>query len=155
MLKAEQFAVALIIHQDNELFITGSTVDIGRLGNAGLVERSWDIKLDNGHRPFASLKKRVTFDTDASCEQGERNILTKTLSAATSLDFTQNLHYLENTYLIRKTPDFWCDLFITFADEDGRLRDIIPTDFYALYRGYIVRNISSVRFIRLEPDTLV
>ncbi|SDF24755.1 hypothetical protein [Sporolituus thermophilus] len=155
MQKAEEFAVAYVVFEDDEWFIVGRLADIQRLSDAGYVERAWDIKLDNGHRPYAVVKKRVNFDISEPPNDAPKNGLTQTIAAKTGLKFSDNLHFLEHTYLFRPSPAFWGELLIGFAGADGRLQDVNPTDYYAIYRGYILHNVNGAKFVRLDPDTLV
>jgi tRNA pseudouridine-54 N-methylase len=43
MIKADQLAVAMIVMDDEEVFVVGHHSDIQRLDDASLVERAWEI----------------------------------------------------------------------------------------------------------------
>lgn len=154
MFKADEILIALAVVSDEELYLAGIAADIQRLHDAGFVERVWAIGLDNGHRPYGVLKKRLAYDINQPPCGEETNILTKQISNQTRLTFTKNLHAVDHLYVLRKSPAFWTEIAVAFADEDGRLRDIIPTDYYAIFRGGLTTS-GNIRFIRLEPDTLV
>jgi hypothetical protein len=149
MLKAETVAVALIAINEEEFYIVGHTSDIQRLENAELVERAWDIRLDNGHRPYPVLKKRVNYDITEQPNDEPKNALTREIMRKTDLYFAHNLHQLEKTYLFRETAAFWGDLWVDFTDADVMPADRRSEDYYASYRGCIIPHISSVKFIRL------
>lgn len=153
-MRAEEIAVALIAIDNEELFVVGHIVDVQRLYEAGLILRAWDITLDNGHRPCANQKKRLTYDINQAGQADKKNVLTTKVSRHSELVFTYNLHALEHTYLVRQTPAFWSEVSVAFADEDGRLREIGSDDYYALFRGAVSTN-GNVRFIRMDADTLL
>ena len=153
-MNAEEIAIALLLLTDNEIVVVGHTVDIQRLYEAGAAQRVWDIALDNGHRPYASQKKRLTYDIDQA-ERGEnQNVLTTQVSRHFGVGFTHNLHALEHTYLIRANPAFWSELQVVFADEDGQLQEAGRNDCYAVFRGAVSAS-GAIRFIRMDLDTLL
>jgi hypothetical protein len=149
MVKADKLAVALLVIKEEELFIAGDKSDIQRLSNAGVVAGAWDIKLDNGHRPYPAARRRVDYDITAEPSSFAKNAVTQDISNKTGIIFAYNLHPLIQTYLFRETATFWSDLFVDFS-EDACLppgKDL--QHYHAVYRGSILPNISSVKFIRL------
>lgn len=153
-MNAEEIAIALLLLTDDEIVVVGHTIDIQRLYETGAAQRVWDIALDNGHRPYANPKKRLTYDIDQA-ERGEnQNILTTQVSRHFDIGFTHNLHALEHTYLIRTNPAFWSDLQVVYADEDGQLQEADRGDCYAVFRGAVSTN-GAIRFIRMDLDTLL
>lgn len=149
MVKSEQVLAALIALADEELFIVGHVSDIQRLADAGLVERAWDIMLDNGHRPYASPKKRVDHDITEEAGDGPANAITAKIAAGSGLRFSHDVHLLTDTYLFRPTPAFWADLWVDFAASPGLPAGRRLEDYYAVYRGFILPGQTSIKFIRL------
>jgi len=151
---AEEVAIASLLLTNEEIVVVGHTVDIQRLYETGAAQRVWEIVLDNGHRPYANQKKRLTYDIDQE-ERGEnKNVLTTQVSRHFGLGFTHNLHALEHTYLLRANPTFWSALQVVFANEDGQLLEAGRYDCYAAFRGAASAG-GSIRFIRMELDTLL
>jgi hypothetical protein len=147
--KAEKFAVALLVINDEEIFSVGYTSDIQRISQAGFVDRAWDIRLDNGHRPYPVVKKRVDYDIAEAPSDAAQNAFTGEISRLTGMSFAHNLHPIKQTYLFRETPKFWSDLFVAFSDNTGLPQGVTPEKYYAIYQGRIITNISSVKFVRL------
>lgn len=155
MQKADEIAIALIILDNKEQYIAGHASDIQQLYEAGWVDRAWHIVLDNGHRPYAALKKRLTYDRNESQQSlGKKNLLTRCLEEKMGLAFSNNFYALHHTYLARKSPAFWSDIEVAFADEDGRLREIDFSAYYALFAGTTTSN-GNIRFMRLDIATLL
>lgn len=154
MLQAEKFTVALIENNDDQWFVVGLSSDIQRLNNVGAVERAWDIKLDNGHRPYAVLKKRLNFDITDESANAPHNTLTLELTKRFNINFAGDLYYVTKTYLLRRTPAFWSELGIVFADDKGLVENLNPGEFYAVYQGCILHNISGVKFVRLGLSSI-
>lgn len=154
MLQAEQFTVALIENDSDQWFVVGLASDIQRLSDAGAATRAWDIKLDNGHRPYAVLKKRLNFDITDQVADVPGNSLTVELGNRFNLRFAGELYDVTKTYLLRRTPAFWSELGIVFADEQGIVDGINPNEFYAVYQGFILESISGVKFVRLYPTAI-
>ncbi len=149
MIKTDELAVAMVVIDDEEVFVVGRRADIRRLSDAGLVERAWDIKLDNGHRPYASLKKRVDYDIADEPAGAPGNAVTARIAAYSGLRFAHDLHLVTDTYLFRPTPAFWVDLWAGFADGPGLPAGCTPEDYYAVYKGFILANVSNIKFVRL------
>jgi hypothetical protein len=139
----------MLVVDDEEIFVAGHVSDIQRLADAGLVARGWDIILDNGHRPYASPKKRVDHEITEQPGDGPGNAITAKIAAATGLQFSHDLHLLTDTYLFRPTPAFWTDLWVDFATCPGLPAGKKLEDYYAVYRGYILPGSTSIKFIRL------
>jgi hypothetical protein len=154
VLRAEQFAVALVEYKDDQWYLVGQLPDIQRLHDAGFVSRAWDIKLDNGHRPYAVLKKRVNFENRQIQTPQSYNMLTGKLSSLLGVSLQGNVHDITQTYLFRPTPAFWADLYIDFADDAGGIANVDPKQFYAIYQGFIIYHIHGVKFIRLESEAI-
>lgn len=149
MINAHELIVAMVDIDDEELYVVGRVSDIQRLEDAGFVQRAWDIRLDNGHRPYPVLKKRLDHDiTDAPAGAAGTHI-TRDLAARTGLSFAHDLHLLTDTYLFRPTPAFWTDLWADFAAGPGLPPGRKLEDYYAVYRGFILANVSNIKFIRL------
>ncbi|HWQ61716.1 MAG TPA: hypothetical protein VN521_05350 [Negativicutes bacterium] len=148
MINADQLAVAMLVIEEEEVFVVGCRSDIQRLSEAGHVERAWDFKLDNGHRPYASPKKRMEYDIT---EEGDAagNAVTRRVAAYTGLCLAHDLHLVTDTYLFRPTPAFWADLWVDFAAGPGLPPDRKLEDYYAVYRGCILANVSNIKFVRL------
>jgi hypothetical protein len=149
MIKADQLAAAMIVMDDEEVFVVGHHSDIQRLNDASLVERAWEIMLDNGHRPYPSLKKRVNFEIDDAPGEAPGNAITKRIAACTGLCFAHDLHLVTETYLFRPTPAFWADLWADFSDGPGLPPGKKLEDYYAVYQGKILAGVSNIKFIRL------
>lgn len=155
MQQADETAIGLIVLDDQEQYIAGHVADIQRLYDAGLVDRAWYIALDNGHRPYAAIKKRLTYDNNEMQQPiVTKNILTTYLEERTGLIFANNLHALHHTYLVRTSPTFWSGIEVVFADEDGRLREADLSKYYALFAGSTTSN-GNIRFMRMDITTLV
>ena len=154
MLKAEETAITCVAVHNDEYYVAGHISDIQRLYDAGIALRSWSIGLDNGHHPYGVQKKRLTYTSDQSPQEDTKNSLTTRLSKAPGLVFAYNLHALSHTYLVRKSAAFWSEIQVVFADEDGRLRDIIPSEYYAIYCGAQSLD-GNIRFVRLDTRMLV
>lgn len=149
MVKAENVAVAMLVIDDEELFVAGFTSDIRRLDNAGVVEQAWDIKLDNGHRPYLVAKKRINFDITEEPGGQAENDLTRMLSAKTGLKFSHNLYPLIQTYLFRDSAAFWGEIGVDFAEGEGMPCGKNVQDYYAVYRGCILPNNRGAKVVRL------
>lgn len=149
MIKADRLAAAMIVMDDEELFVVGHHSDIQRLSDAALVERAWELKLDNGHRPYASLKKRVNYDIAEEPGDSAGNEVTRLIAARTGLRFAHDLHLVTQTYLFRPTAAFWADLWADFADGPGLPRGRSLEDYYAVYRGQVRASVSNIKFVRL------
>jgi hypothetical protein len=149
MIKTDELAIVMLMVGDEEVFVVGRRSDIQRLGDAGLVERAWEIKLDNGHRPYASLKKRVDYDITDEPGGAPGNDITAKIAAASGLRFAHDLHLVTDTYLFRPTPAFWVDLWADFAAGPGLPAGCKPEDYYAVYKGFILANVSNIKFVRL------
>lgn len=149
MIKAHELIVAMLVIDDADIFVVGRISDIQRLADAGLVERAWDIKLDNGHRPYPSLKKRMDHEITDIADNAAGTALTRELTVKTGISFSYDIHLLTDTYLFRPTPAFWADLWADFADGPGLPSGRKIEDYYAVYRGYILPNVSNVKFVRL------
>jgi len=147
MVKADQLLIAMmVLAGDEEIFVVGHTGDIQRLADDGLVERAWDIKLDNGHRPYPYPRQGLRAASCAVPPRPAGNAVTRRIAAATGLSFAHDLHLLTDTYLFRLTPAFWAELLADFADDGpglppGRRQE----DYYAVYRGHV----APVKFVRL------
>ncbi|MDR3591483.1 MAG: hypothetical protein P4N41_17655 [Negativicutes bacterium] len=149
MAEAEKAAVALLVIDDDELFVAGYTSDIKRLDSAGVVDRAWDIKLDNGHRPYLVAKKRINFDITEEPSAEEKNDLTRMVTAKTGVTFAHSLYPLAQTYVFRKTAVFWGDIEVDFSDNDGLPCGKNAEDYYAVYRGCILAGNRGAKLIRL------
>lgn len=149
MVNAEELAVAMVIIADNEIFIVGHKSDVQRLNAGSFVGRAWDIKLDNGHRPYAAVKKRIDYDITEQPDEGSKNSITAIITAKTGVNFAHNLHLVIRTWLLRETAAFWSDLWVDFADDTAKPQGIEGKEFFALYRGAILPKSNSVKFIRL------
>ena len=149
MIKTDELIVAMLVVDDAEVFVVGYISDIQRLADAGLVERAWDIKLDNGHRPYPSLKKRMDHEITEIPDNAAGTAITRELAAKTGISFSHDIHLLTDTYLFRATPAFWVDLWADFADGPGLPPGRKMEDYYAVYRGFILQNVSNVKFVRL------
>lgn len=149
MINADQLAVAMLVIDEEEVFVVGYRSDIQRLGDAGHAERAWDFKLDNGHRPYASLKKRMEYDITEEPGQADGNAVTRRIAAHTGLRFAHDLHLVTDTYLFRPTPAFWADLWVDFAYGPGLPPGRKLEDYYAVYRGFVLANVSNIKFVRL------
>ena len=149
MIKADRLAAAMIVVDDEEIFVVGYHSDIQRLSDAALVERAWELKLDNGHRPYASLKKRVNYQTDDEPAATAGNEVTRRIAARTGLRFAHDLHHVTQTYLFRPTAAFWADLWVDFSDGPDLPPGRSPEDYYAVYRGQVKASVSNIRFVRL------
>lgn len=149
MIKADLLTAAMIVMDDEELFVVGHHSDIQRLSDAALVERAWELKLDNGHRPYASLKKRVNYEIYEEPGAGAGNEVTRLIAARTGLRFAHDLHLVTQTYLFRPTAAFWADLWADFSDGPELPRGRSLEDYYAVYQGKIMASISNIKFIRL------
>ena len=149
MIKADLLTVAMIVMDDEEMFVVGRHCDIQRLSDAALVERAWELKLDNGHRPYASLKKRVNYEIDEEPGAGPGNEVTRLIAARTGLRFDHDLHLVTQTYLFRPTAAFWGDLWADFSHGTELPRGRSVEDYYAVYQGQVKTSISSIKFIRL------
>ena len=148
MEKAENIAVAMLLIEEDEIFVSGYKSDIQRLYDAGFVERAWDIRLDNGHRPYLAPKKRVCYDSSDAGGAQPQNAVTAGVVAQTGATLVHNLHLLEQTFLFRRTAAFWSDLEVAFAEDDQPPADDLA-DYYAVYRGCVLPNGNSVKFVRL------
>ena len=153
MLKAEETAIACVAVNNDEWYVTGHISDMQRLYDAGIALRSWSIGLDNGHRPYGVQKRRLTYTIDQSPQEDTKNSFTARLSKETGLVFAYNLYALSHTYLARKSSDFWSEIQVVFADEDGLLREIIPSEYYAIFYGSQSLD-GNIRFVRLDAGTL-
>lgn len=150
MINSEQVLAAMVAFEDDEeLFVVGHVSDIQRLADAGLVARGWDIKLDNGHRPYASPKKRVDHEITEAAAGEPGNDVTRMLAARSGLRFAHDLHLLTDTYLFRPTPAFWVDLWVDFAGGPGLPNGKKLEDYYAVYRGCVLPGSTSIKFVRL------
>lgn len=149
MAKAEEVAVALLLIDDEELFVAGYTSDIQRLDDAGVVDRAWDIKLDNGHRPYLVPKKRICFDITEEPSEEAKNDLTRTVAARTGVKFAHSLYPPGQTYVFRKTAAFWGEIEADFSDGDGLPDGKNAEDYYAVYRGAILANNRGAKLTRL------
>lgn len=150
MIKSDQVLAALVAFDDEEeVFVVGYVSDIQRLADAGLVARAWDILLDNGHRPYASPKKRVDHEITEEAAGEPGNALTEKLAAKSGLKFAHDLYLLTDTYLFRPTPAFWVDLWVDFANGPGLPNGRKLEDYYAVYRGCILPGATSIKFVRL------
>ncbi|MDT8901920.1 hypothetical protein [Anaeroselena agilis] len=149
MIKADLLAAAMIVLDNEEVFVVGRHSDIQRLSDAALVERAWDLKLDNGHRPYASLKKHVNYDIGDEPGDMPGNEITRLLAARTGLRFAHDLHLVERTYLFRPTAAFWADLWADFSDGSGLPRGLSLEEYFAVYRGTVNTSISNIKFVRL------
>lgn len=149
MINADQLAVAMLEIDEEEIFVVGRRSDIQRLSDAGHVERAWDFKLDNGHRPYASLKKRMDYDITEEPGDAAGNAVTRRIAAHTGLRFAHDLHLVTDTYLFRPTPAFWADLLVDFAYGPGLPAGRKPEDYYAVYKGFILAGVSNIKFVRL------
>lgn len=154
MLQAEKFTVALIEKDNDQWFVVGLSSDIQRLNDAGAVARAWDIKLDNGHRPYAVLKKRLNFEITDEPAGVLHNALTLELTRCFNINFAGELYDVTKTYLLRRTSAFWSELGVIFADDKGIVEQLNPKEYYAVYQGFILCNISSVKFVRLDPASI-
>jgi hypothetical protein len=148
MINSEQVLAAMVVLDDEEMFVVGHVSDIQRLADAGLVARGWDIKLDNGHRPYASPKKRVDHEITEAANAEPGNAITRLL-AGSGLKFAHDLHLLTDTYLFRPTPAFWADLWVDFADGPELPAGKKLEDYYAVYRGCVLPGSTSIKFVRL------
>ncbi len=149
MIKADLLTAAMIVMDDEEFFVVGHHSDIQRLSDAALVERAWELKLDNGHRPYAALKKRVNYEIDEEPGGAAGNELTQRLAARTGLRFAHDLHLVTQTYLFRPTAAFWADLWVDFSDGPDLPRGRSLEDYYAVYQGKIMASVSNIKFVRL------
>ncbi len=149
LINTDELAAAMLVLGDEEVFVVGYRSDIQRLGDAGLVERSWEIKLDNGHRPYPSLRKRVDYDISDEPAGEPGNAITRRIAAHSGLRFAHDLHHVTDTYLFRPTPAFWVDLWADFAAGPGLPAGHKPEDYYAVYKGFILANVSNIKFVRL------
>ncbi|MDR7867230.1 MAG: hypothetical protein RIN56_10450 [Sporomusaceae bacterium] len=149
MIKADLLTAAMIVIDDEEMFVVGRHSDIQRLSDAALVERAWELKLDNGHRPYASLKKRVNYEIDEAPGAGAGNEVTRRIAARTGLRFAHDLHLVTQTYLFRPTAAFWADLWVDFSDGPDLPRGRSLEDYYAVYQGKIMASVSNIKFVRL------
>ena len=149
MVKAEKLAAALVVIDDEELFVTGHTSDIQRMDIAGVVDLAWDIKLDNGHRPYLVAKKRVCFDITEEPSDSPKNDLTQMITAKTGVKFAHSVHPLVQTYLFRETAVFWGDLGVDFSEDAGLPCGKNAQDYYAVYRGCILPNNRGAKLVRL------
>lgn len=148
MINTDQLAMAMLVIDEEEVFVAGFRSDIQRLDDACHVERAWDIKLDNGHRPYASLKKRLDYEIS---EEGDTagNVVTRRIAAHTGLHFAHDLHLVADTYLFRPTPAFWTDLWADFAAGPGLPSGRKLEDYYAVYKGFVLASVSNIKFVRL------
>ena len=152
MIDTEQLAAAYVVAGNGEWYVTGLRRDIELLDEAGFTERVWLIKLDNGHRPYAVLQKRISFDDAGSGVPGTASAggVTAAVAAATGLSFTGDLHRVADTYLYRRTSAFWADLRAAFGDPSGPPAGIRPDEWYAVYRGVVLPLINGIKFVRIS-----
>lgn len=142
---ANEFAAALIVSGANEWYVVGRQSDIGRLHAGGFVERAWQLKLDNGHRPYAVVMKTICFQITERPNDSAKNQLTRDISAATGIEFSADFHLVTETCLIRKSAAFWSDLWLDFAEHN----QLQTAGFYAVYRGVVQPVIQNIKFSRL------
>lgn len=143
---ASEVAAALIVVGNKEWYVVGNPSDIGRLHVAGYIERAWQLKMDNGHRPYAVLRKTIYFPITEPPTDSVKNLLTQSVAAASGIPFAANLHLVTDTYLFRKSAAFWGDIWVDFADQ-GELQ---KSGFYAVYHGVIQPVIQNIKFSRLN-----
>lgn len=146
---AKEIALALLALSEEEEVVVGHTGDIQRLYDAGAAKRIWEIALDNGHRPYANQKKRLTHVGEYAEREERKNTLTRRVSRHFAIDFIDNLHAIEHTFLIRTSPAFWSDLHVVFAEDGKDLLEDVQFDCYAVFRGAVSTN-GNVRFIRID-----
>lgn len=145
MQRASEVSAALIVVGANEWYVVGNPSDIGRLHEAGYIERAWALKMDNGHRPYAVLRKTIYFPITDQATNTEKNQLTQAIAAVTGLSFTDDLHAVTDTYLFRTSAAFWGDLWVDYRD-----RGALSTEgYYAVYYGVTQPLIQNIKFSRL------
>lgn len=149
MVKAEEVAVAMAVIGDKEYFLVGMLADVKRLYDGGFLERVWDIRLDNGHRPYPSLKKRMSYERETEPTGKASNPLTREIAAGNGLKFSADLHPVVRTYLFRKTASFWDELWVDFSGDDRLPCGREPGDYHAVYRGAVLAGVNNVKFTRL------
>ena len=149
LIKAKEIALAMAVIDDEEYFLVGSFADMQKLYDGGILERVWDIRLDNGHRPYPSLKKRLSYAGEEVPAKQVSGRLTAEIAAKTGLQFSDELHLVSQTYLFRKTASFWDELWADFSDDGGLPAGQNLADYHAVYRGVVLPGINNIKFTRL------
>lgn len=142
---SQDIAAAYVVIRDREWYVTGCPSDIERLHVAGFVERAWQIRLDNGHRPYAVLKQTIYFPITHVPTTTPKNAMTEEIALISGVHFAQNLHLVTDTMLLRKSPAFWSELEVAFVDE----RHVANDGYYAAYRGVVQPLIQNIKFSRI------
>lgn len=152
-MNAKEIAIALLMLAEEEVVVVGHSGDIQRLYDTGAAKRIWEIALDNGHRPYANQKNRLADVCEHAEIKESKSVLTRRVSRQFAIDFMDNLHAIEHTFLIRTSPVFWSDLHVVFAEDGKDLLKDVRFDYHAVFRGAVSTN-GAVRFIRMDEGTL-
>lgn len=142
---ASEFAAALITAGTKEWYVVARQSDLGRLHRGGFLERAWQLKLDNGHRPYAVPLKTIYFPVNEQATDLVKNQLTQDISVATGIKFAADFHQVTDTCLFRKTAAFWAELLVDFAEQTTPQTE----GYYAVYRGVVQPVNQNIKFSRL------